>query len=100
MRGGRLRALAQLQQLAQGMCHGQHRCVRLVPQRVEDLIELVLRPNSQVEEQDLPAIKLAAATAIAAGKRLGSKGAEKLAYATSYDKRPGDSFVGYVGVLF
>lgn len=42
----------------------------------------------------------AAATAIATGKCLGSKGAEKLAYATSYDKHPGDSFVGYVGVLF
>jgi AmmeMemoRadiSam system protein B len=42
----------------------------------------------------------AAATAIVAGKCLGSKGAEKLAYATSYDKSPGDSFVGYAGILF
>ncbi len=42
----------------------------------------------------------AAATAIFAGKCLGSKSAEKLAYATSYDKSPGDSFVGYAGILF
>ncbi len=42
----------------------------------------------------------AAATAIVAGKHLGSKGAEKLAYTTSYDKSPGDSFVGYAGILF
>jgi AmmeMemoRadiSam system protein B len=42
----------------------------------------------------------AAATALAAGKALGSEKAELLAYATSYDKSPGDSFVGYVGILF
>jgi AmmeMemoRadiSam system protein B len=42
----------------------------------------------------------AAAAAIAAGKALGSQHAEELVYATSYEKHPGDSFVGYVGVLF
>jgi AmmeMemoRadiSam system protein B len=42
----------------------------------------------------------AAATAIAAGKALGAEKAEKIAYATSYDKSPGDSFVGYVGIVF
>ncbi len=42
----------------------------------------------------------AAATAIAAGKALGSKGAESVAYATSYEKSPGDSFVGYAGIVF
>jgi len=42
----------------------------------------------------------AAATAIAAAKRMGATQARTLAYATSYDKSPGDSFVGYVGVLF
>lgn len=42
----------------------------------------------------------AAAAAIAAGKAMGAEKAEQLAYATSYDKSPGDSFVGYVGVLF
>jgi AmmeMemoRadiSam system protein B len=42
----------------------------------------------------------AAATAIAAGKHLGAEKAEAIAYFTSYDKNPGDSFVGYVGIVF
>jgi len=42
----------------------------------------------------------AAATAIAAAKQLGANQAETIAYATSYDKSPGDSFVGYVGMVF
>jgi AmmeMemoRadiSam system protein B len=42
----------------------------------------------------------AAATAIAAAKELGAGKAETIAYSTSYDKSPGDSFVGYVGIVF
>ena len=42
----------------------------------------------------------AAASALSAAKHLGAAQAETLAYATSYDKSPGDSFVGYVGVVF
>ena len=42
----------------------------------------------------------AAAAAIAAGQAMGAQKAGKLAYASSYDKSPGDSFVGYVGMLF
>ena len=42
----------------------------------------------------------AAATAIAAAKALGAEHAESIAYATSYDKSPGNSFVGYVGIVF
>ncbi|MDI6687129.1 MAG: AmmeMemoRadiSam system protein B [Desulfobacterales bacterium] len=42
----------------------------------------------------------AAATAIAAAKKLGAKHAESIAYATSYDKSPGKSFVGYTGIVF
>jgi AmmeMemoRadiSam system protein B len=42
----------------------------------------------------------AAAAAIASGIELGSDRAERIAYATSYDKSPGDSFVGYVGIVF
>ena len=42
----------------------------------------------------------AAATAIAAAKQLGAGQAQTIAYATSYDKSPGDSFVGYVGIIF
>ena len=41
----------------------------------------------------------AAATAVAGASRLGAVKAEHVAYATSYEKSPGDSFVGYVGVL-
>jgi AmmeMemoRadiSam system protein B len=42
----------------------------------------------------------AAAAAISVGKALGADKAEELAYATSYEKSPGNSFVGYVGVVF
>jgi AmmeMemoRadiSam system protein B len=42
----------------------------------------------------------AAATAIAASRKLGATRAEEVAYATSYDKQPSDSFVGYVGILY
>lgn len=42
----------------------------------------------------------AAGAAIAAAKQAGAREAETVAYATSYDKSPGDSFVGYVGVVF
>jgi len=42
----------------------------------------------------------AAATAIEAAKHLGADRADEIAYATSYDKSPGDSFVGYVGIVF
>lgn len=42
----------------------------------------------------------AVATAIAAARRLGARRAEKLLYSTSYDVRPDQSFVGYVGVVF
>jgi MEMO1 family protein len=41
----------------------------------------------------------AAATAIAAAKRLGATRAQSVAYASSYDISPSDSFVGYAGVL-
>lgn len=42
----------------------------------------------------------AAATAIALGLELGAETGKVVSYATSYDKSPGDSFVGYVGVVF
>ncbi len=41
----------------------------------------------------------AAAAVMAAAKRLGADTAETLAYATSHDKSPGDSFVGYAGIV-
>ncbi|PIE70887.1 MAG: AmmeMemoRadiSam system protein B [Deltaproteobacteria bacterium] len=42
----------------------------------------------------------AAAAAMTAGIKLGSEQALLYAYATSADKQPGDSFVGYAGILF
>jgi AmmeMemoRadiSam system protein B len=42
----------------------------------------------------------AVAAAIAAAKGLGAERGDELIYATSYDIRPDDSFVGYVGVVF
>lgn len=41
----------------------------------------------------------AAATAVATAMHLGANQARQVDYATSYDKSPGDSFVGYVGVV-
>jgi hypothetical protein len=42
----------------------------------------------------------AVASAISAGKALGASRAKQIAYSSSYDKSPGDSFVGYVGIVF
>lgn len=42
----------------------------------------------------------AAAAAAAAAKRLGAVRGIKLDYTTSYEKSPGESFVGYAGLLF
>jgi hypothetical protein len=42
----------------------------------------------------------AAAAAISAGKSLGAVAAESIGYATSHDRSPGESFVGYVGIVF
>lgn len=42
----------------------------------------------------------AAAGTVAALKTMGATRAETVAYASSYDKSPGDSFVGYVGIVF
>lgn len=42
----------------------------------------------------------AVASAVAAAKFLGADRAETVAYATSHDKHPDESFVGYVGIVF
>ncbi len=42
----------------------------------------------------------AVATAIEAAKNLGADQADEIAYATSYDKNPGNNFVGYAGIVF
>lgn len=42
----------------------------------------------------------AVAAAVAGANQLGANQTEPMAYATSYEKSPGDSFVGYVGIVF
>ncbi len=42
----------------------------------------------------------AAASALLASRELGAVKAKSIAYSTSYDKHPGDSFVGYTGIIF
>ncbi len=42
----------------------------------------------------------AAAAAIEGARQLGAEFGKTLTYATSYDKSPGSSFVGYAGILF
>ena len=42
----------------------------------------------------------AAAAAIAASIKLGATESESLVYATSYDKSPSESFVGYAGIIY
>lgn len=59
-----------------------------------------VRVISEAERRHNACCPGAAATAIAAGKQLGAERAESIVYSTSYDKSPGDSFVGYVGIVF
>ncbi|KPJ78650.1 MAG: dioxygenase [Deltaproteobacteria bacterium SG8_13] len=64
---------------------------------------LAMEPESVIDEAKAShnaCCAGAAATTIASAQKLGATRAEKMAYATSYDKSPGDSFVGYVGILF
>jgi len=64
---------------------------------------LGMNPESVIEEalsSQNACCSGAAATAIAAAKQLGAARAHQLAYASSYDKHPGDSFVGYAGIVF
>ena len=42
----------------------------------------------------------AAGAAIVSAREFGARRAEKIVYSTSYDIRPDNSFVGYVGILF
>ena len=63
---------------------------------------LALEPESVISEalaSQNACCAGAAAAAIEAAKNMGANQADEIAYATSYDKSPGDSFVGYVGIL-
>ncbi len=70
-----------------------------------NFIDAVLSMNpSQVIREGLSSHNAccagAAAAALTAAKEMGAVRAESLAYATSYDRHPGDSFVGYAGIVF
>jgi len=70
---------------------------RIVEQMMEMDSEMVMKEGLSHQNACCPG---AAAAAIEAGKNLGAEKAESLVYATSYDKSPGESFVGYVGIVF
>jgi hypothetical protein len=61
-----LRTLPQLQQFAELVGHGQTGGARFSAKRVDYLVELVFRPQRQVEEEDLLTAKFAAASGEAA----------------------------------
>jgi len=70
--------------------------------RIIDLI-LAMRPEEIISESlsnSNACCSGAVAAAVAALIKLGASRGEKLIYRTSYDIRPDDSFVGYVGVVF
>ncbi|MFZ5571507.1 MAG: AmmeMemoRadiSam system protein B [Thermodesulfobacteriota bacterium] len=86
-----------------GAGKGAHEWVRLENDRAVITAMLAMDPLSvlrEAERKHNACCAGAAATAIAAGQALGAGAAEQVAYATSYEKHPGDSFVGYVGIVF
>lgn len=69
------------------------------------MIDLILKMDpqgiiSESLENSNACCSGAVAAAVASLKKLGALRGEKLIYRTSYDVRPDDSFVGYVGVVF
>ena len=62
---------------------------------------LALEPEKVIAEarDSQNACCAGAAAAIETAKLLGADQADELAYATGCDKSPGDSFVGYVGIV-
>jgi AmmeMemoRadiSam system protein B len=69
------------------------------------MVDLMIQMNAQgvIEESrvnDNACCSGAAAATISASKEMGAVKGEKLTYSTSYDIRPADSFVGYVGILY
>jgi AmmeMemoRadiSam system protein B len=69
------------------------------------VVDLMLKMNSaEVIRESLKnhnaCCSGAAATAIAAVRKMGATRGKKVIYSTSYDIRPDSSFVGYVGIVF
>ncbi|MBW1893752.1 MAG: AmmeMemoRadiSam system protein B [Deltaproteobacteria bacterium] len=86
-----------------GLGSQAHEWVRTENDR--SIIDAMLRMDAeevleQAENKRNACCAGAAAAAISAAKSLGSQGAESVAYTTSYEKSPGESFVGYAGVVF
>jgi AmmeMemoRadiSam system protein B len=70
--------------------------------RMVDLI-VEMKPEEIIRESQLnfnACCGGAVAAAVAAAKKMGSNKGKKLVYTTSYDVIPGNSFVGYAGVVF
>jgi AmmeMemoRadiSam system protein B len=70
--------------------------------RMVDLI-VAMKPEEIIRESQLnfnACCGGAVAAAVAAAKKMGSNNGKKLVYTTSYDVIPGNSFVGYAGVVF
>jgi AmmeMemoRadiSam system protein B len=64
---------------------------------------LALQPEQviqQAREHQNACCAGAVSAAVAAARRMGATRAHTVKYATSYDKSPGDSFVGYAGIIF
>lgn len=69
--------------------------------RIIDIM-LSMKPQEVINEalkNDNACCAGAAAAAIETAKALGAGSGQKVAYGTSYDKSPADSFVGYVGIV-
>jgi len=69
------------------------------------IIDAMLRMDpeevlAQAENKHNACCSGAVAAALAAAKTLGAKEADSVAYTTSYEKSPGESFVGYAGIVF
>ena len=72
---------------------------KIVKEHLQNLEKIRTNARAHARKFEKEARKTTA-TAIAAAKRLGAEKGNMIAYSTSYDKSPGDSFVGYVGIVF
>ncbi len=86
-----------------GMGPGSHEWVRTENDRKVIDAMMAMDPKAvlkQARENNNACCSGAAAAAVAAGNALGAQQATQIAYHTSYEKSPGSSFVGYVGIVF
>ena len=86
-----------------GSGNDAHEWVR--SQNDRGMIDAMLRMDAedvlaQAEKKHNACCSGAVAAAITAAQNLGSEKAESVFYTTSYEKSPGESFVGYAGIVF